>query len=125
MNERPKRKAIPVSVKIEACLLLLGFDDPKAVQWDHDPAIGLRPVNVAGDDYDPPQLDPRRIFPMLTPDHARKTDGDPAIPLSGDKSRIAKAVRLERKRLADRKAKRTWPKGRRIESRGFQRKEDK
>ena len=97
MSDRPKRKAIPLGVRLEACLLLLGLD-PADVEWHHSIPLGLRPVNDAGDDYDPPQLDPKYIVPMESAAHAVQTDGVPHQPLSGDKSRIAKAKRLERKR---------------------------
>ena len=91
-GERPKRKPIPLKARLEACLLLLKID-PKDVQWDHDPPLGLRGIN--GTDYDPPQHDPRYIQPLSKAVHALKTDGD-HVPLSSDKSRIAKAKRLER-----------------------------
>jgi len=91
---RPPRKPIPLKVRLEAALLALGLD-PADVEWDHAPALGLRPVNAAGDDYDPPQHDPLYIVPRPTVRHARKTNGDPAVPLSGDKAKIAKTKRLE------------------------------
>ena len=93
-GERPKRKPIPLKARLEACLLLLKID-PKDVQWDHDPPLGLRSINDAGTDYEPPQHDPQYIQPLSAAAHALKTDGD-HVPLSGDKSRISKAKRLER-----------------------------
>ena len=95
MTDRPKRKAIPMRAQRDSALWALGLD-PKTTQFDHDPALGLRPVNADGTDYDPPQLDPRFIVPRETGEHARKTDGD-HVPLSGDKSKIAKTKRLEEK----------------------------
>ena len=95
---RPARKKIPLNVRLKACLLALGLD-PADVQWDHNPALGLRPVNAAGDDYDPPQLDPRYIVPMATASHALKTDGPAHDKSNADKARIAKVKRIERTRL--------------------------
>ena len=94
-GERPKRKPIPLKARLEACLLLLKID-PKDVQWDHDPPLGLRSINDAGTDYEPPQHDPQYIQPLSAAAHALKTDGD-HVPLSGDKSRISKAKRIRGK----------------------------
>ena len=131
MSERPKRRAIPLSVKVEACLMMLGFD-PKHVQWDHFPSLGLRPVNASGTDYDPPQHDPRYIVPMTTIAHAVKTNGPAHDKSQSDKGRIAKTKRLEANRLAAQirasldadslpewkpQWKRAWPKGRKFETR--------
>lgn len=179
-SDRPKRKAIPVRIKLAATLIFSGMR-PDVAEWfskgmlkdevrtgmlltllaslglpddaefDHDPALGLRPVNAAGDDFDPPQLDPRHIVPRSPAAHYAKTNGHrPGEKLvttaSSDKGRIAKAERLEASRYipgfkptdplppdvtvafdtADR-ASRTgkvhsralWPKGRKIQSRGF------
>lgn len=103
---RPKRKAIPLHVKLNACLRLLGFD-PEAdeIEWDHTPALQLRPVDATGADYDPPQLDWRHIEPLKKADHGVKTTGRKgqsklSVSGEGDVSRIAKAVRLEAARFA-------------------------
>jgi hypothetical protein len=102
MSDRPKRKAIPAKVKVEVCLLLLrrhGILPEGPLQWDHFPSLGLRPVNESGDDYDPPQLDPRYIDPMPVASHAFKTNGPKHDHSQGDKGRIAKVKRLEADRL--------------------------
>ena len=84
----------------------------------------------------PATNDPRFIVPRAKPEHARKTDGDPAAPLSGDKAKIAKVKRLEKKRATRlvvsvrdseyayfsgkpkrRIPSRPWPKGRKMERR--------
>ena len=136
-DARPKRKHIPMAVKLEACLLMMGLD-PKKVDWDHHPALGLRPVNDDGTDYDPPQLDPRYIMPReRDEDHKFKTFGRKgesrlSITGDGDVSRIAKAERLEKarrdmlhiergERVKPERPKSQWPKGRKLQSRGFQR----
>ncbi len=147
MINRPKRKAIPLSVKVEICLRLLGID-PADVQWDHAPALELRPVNDDGTDFDPPQHSAAHIQPLSRAAHAAKTNGPAHDKSQSDKGRIAHTKRLERSRFdievqvatlgadsllsdwhpsiyAASKPKRAWPKGRRIESRGFQRKERK
>lgn len=133
MVVRPKRKSIPWRVKLISLLIWRGLShdaavliadhldpklrdktlpkllaagglDHKAVQWDHDPALGLRPVNAAGDDYDPPQLDPRHIVPRAKDDHYRKTHGHlpgegAATTADSDQGKIAKAERLEKARI--------------------------
>jgi hypothetical protein len=129
-SDRPKRKAIPLRVKLASVMIALGNDHafcidaandplmgralmvrliaaglrslrlPPDVDYDHDPALGLRPVNAAGDDYDPPQLDPRHITPRAKADHRTKTTGTPpgqkvVTVASGDIHRISKAKRLD------------------------------
>lgn len=148
-SDRPKRKAIPLRVKLDAALIALGLD-PKAVQFDHSPPIALRQVNAAGDDYVPNQLDPRHIVPMSTAAHRTKTSGTPpgqkvVHVADGDQHKIAKADRLERARRlmeADNAAalemyradplapvrtspgvpRSAWPKGRKMQSRPFPKK---
>jgi hypothetical protein len=108
--DRPKRKNIPLRVKLEACLILLGFDPDEVRKrlpdFDHFPALGLRPVNPAGADYDPPQHDPSYLRPMKHDDHKLKTNGrrgesDLSLDSNSDKARIAKSKRLDQKRAAD------------------------
>ena len=81
MSNRPKRKPIPLKVKLEACLMILRDHgilpkDVMFVEWDHFPALELRRVNEAGDDWSPSQHDPRFIQPLASSAHALKTDGD-------------------------------------------------
>jgi hypothetical protein len=136
MTARPKRKAIPMRVQRDACLLAFGMQ-PDQVEFHHNPPIELRPLNEDGTDTVPPMNDPRHIEPMLSEAHKRETFGDPAIPLSGDVSKIAKTKRLEKKterfNLAAQvkllgadsllppgyRPKRSWPKGRKMQSRPF------
>lgn len=95
----PKRKNIPMGVKLEAALLLLGFKPGEEVEWDHFPALALRPVNEAGTDYDPPQLDPRHLRPLRPAAHLAKTTGRKGESKfsssgGGDTSQAAKVKRL-------------------------------
>jgi hypothetical protein len=85
---------MPVRVRLEAALIFAGLD-PMAVDFDHDPALGLRPLNARGTDTVPPANDPRYIVPRARATHKQKTHGDPAIPRSGDLSKIRHADRLE------------------------------
>ena len=127
MTDRPKRKKIPLGVKLEACLKIMRSHlllDEGFVEWDHHPALELRPLNAAGDDYEPPQLDPNYIQPLVRADHALKTNGPHHDHSQGDKGKIAKVKRLERREhehlghihtvlfedWAKPKRKRQWPK---------------
>lgn len=88
---------MPLSVKLQACIFLLGHQGP--VQWDHDPALELRKYDPETGKWDPDANDPRYIVPRSIEDHAIKTNGS-ATPLSGDKSKIAKLKRVEEKAAA-------------------------
>ena len=141
MIDRPKRRAIPMRAQRDAALWALRLD-PANTEFNHDPPIELRPLNDAGTDTVPPMNDPRHIVPMSKEAHKKETFGDPAVPLSGHISRIAKTKRLEEKHVAFRQRmlargddpftedkllasitgwcrevtwpKRAWPKGRKI-----------
>lgn len=83
MTRRPKRKAIPLSVKREVrarqnhhcaeCRVIFTTDDK--VEFDHRPSLILREVNVTGDDYVPPQNHPAYIDALHTPCHLKRTVG--------------------------------------------------
>jgi hypothetical protein len=107
--DRPKRKPTPIKIQLEVAKRqlaeLLGHDLDKLpeLQLDHDPALGLRPVDETGLDYSPGQHDPRFLVWRTKGDHARKTTGRKgesklSISGNGDVSRIAKAERIEKKR---------------------------
>ena len=117
MTYRPKRKKIPLETRVQSLLLLLvraGMLETTDVQWDHHPALELRPLNAAGDDYEPPQLDPRYIQPLVRADHALKTNGPRHDHSQGDKGKIAKVKRIQAKtgypEQVKPKPKRQWPK---------------
>jgi hypothetical protein len=139
VNDRvPKRKAIPMRVKLEACLILLGFDPEEVAKrlpdFDHFPALGRRFHD--GENYLPDQLDPRYLRPLKAEDHARKTTGRKGTSKlssdgNGDTTQAAKIKRITAARAAlleveervskpkPAKPKYSWPSGRKIESRGF------
>lgn len=85
MSDRPKRKAIPIGVKREVvarqnglcrcgCKREVHAKNHKATtRFDHHPALFLRLVNDAGDDYIPPQNDPDYIVARCLESDARKT----------------------------------------------------
>jgi len=60
------------------------------IEFDHNPCLEMRleeGIHIEAND-------PRFIVPRAKPEHARKTNGDPAVPLSGDKSKLAKMDRI-------------------------------
>lgn len=90
-----KRRHISLSVKLDACLDALGLLG-KPIHWHHSPALSHRPRNAADTDYEPAELDPRYLRPVLAEDNLAMARGNPAIPLSGETSIAAKLKRLER-----------------------------
>lgn len=100
-----KRPHMPMKVKLDACLILLGFD-PDSVEWHHDPALELRPYTVIYPDTDdvykakilyfPDANDPRYIRPMAKEDHKRQTFGT-GKPREGDIKTIAHVRRMTKK----------------------------
>ena len=82
-----------LGVKLAACLIRLGID-PEDVEWDHDPALAMRPIDPATGDTIPPANDPKHIVPLASARHKAKTFGD-HVPLSGDVSKIRKLDRIE------------------------------
>lgn len=128
----PKRRAIPVSIKLAVCLRTLGVKESE-IDWSHEPALGLRAIN--GADYDPPQHDPSCIEIRRKADHAHITFRDNGTGRS-DITTIAKVRRLtkeqeefQRKVLsrpcgAKRQPTGNFPAGRKMQSRNeFRRKE--
>jgi hypothetical protein len=87
-----KRCYRPISVERDAALHALGLLGKK-INWDHCPALGMR-LRTPDGGYIPDENDPRYIVPRLAEDHAVKTNGN-HVPLSGDKSQIAKLKRNE------------------------------
>lgn len=108
-----KRPHMPLIVKLRAALHALGLD-PDEVDFDHDPALGLRPIDPETGDTVPPANDWRHITPRARLAHREKTAGD-SRPLSGDISKIAKLKRVEaneqafRRRLLDKSSGETPP----------------
>lgn len=151
----PKRKKIPLGVKVAVLTRMaadLGLHDVwadertlgqrydlllewlgltgKQINWSHEPALGLRPINRRRTDYKPKQLDPRYIFARLKEDHARLTFVDNGTGRS-DQGAIAHGKRIRRKERAHKarragnpvpeKRKRAWPKRKFPKGRKFQR----
>jgi len=85
---------MPMAVKLAAALHALGFGDSLGqVEWHHSPPLALRPFDPVTGKHDPDANDPRYIVPLSKADHAVQTNGT-AVPLSGDKSKIAKTKRV-------------------------------
>lgn len=98
------RKAIPLSVKLAVALRMLGFRPEDEVQFDHDPALGLRPWNEETQDFVPPQLDPDAIVIKTKAAHRTKTSGRKGerrvTSYGSDQHAIAKIDRVEKDEAA-------------------------
>jgi len=101
------RKPIPLRVKLEACLLRLGFTieqirTPGAIHFDHSPPLGMRGQKVVAGKvvFDPDQHDPQHIYPMLAEPHRSKSSGGKATCADGDAHKIGKARRLSKSQAA-------------------------
>lgn len=119
----PKRREPPLSVKLEVALRALGLTEAQ-INWSHEPALGLRAINEAGTDYEPPQHDPGYLFIRLRPDHAHITFKDNGTGRS-DITTIAKVKRLTKEQEDFRRKVLSRPCGQKrertskIRSRGF------
>lgn len=107
---RPARKGIPDRIKLEVFLRQQGrcavtgsrLASIFHAEWDHVPALALRPVAPSGADYEPAQLDPAYIQALSPGAHREKT--------SDDQGRIAKVKRLADKHVGtDKPRKNRWP----------------
>ncbi|MDB5584841.1 MAG: hypothetical protein JWR80_10017 [Bradyrhizobium sp.] len=134
MTHRPH---MPLSVKLQAAILQLGLD-PARVDFDHNPALGLREFNAETKTYTPDANDPKFITVLERgEDHRIKTSGTAATSAGSDVHRIAKSKRVakdhaiheevvaakatgERVLKREKPGKRQWPQGRKLQSRGFQ-----
>jgi hypothetical protein len=88
------RKAIPLGVKLAVALRQLGFAKSERVNFDHDPALALRPWDDEKQDFIPPQHDPDYIVIRTEPAHDKKTNGNDATSHGSDKHAIAKVDRV-------------------------------
>jgi hypothetical protein len=88
------RKDISLRVKLAVALRMLGFAKGQRVDFDHDPALGLRPWDEETQDFIPPQLDPDFIVVRTKPDHDKKTNGSGGTSYGSDKHAIAKIDRV-------------------------------
>lgn len=89
------RAHICMRLQRDVALHQLGLD-PATAELDHVPAIGLRAVNAALRDYDPPQLDPRYLRWRDPVEHKTKTFGNKATTAGSDIHLIAKSKRITR-----------------------------
>jgi hypothetical protein len=127
------RKAIPLSVKLAVALRMLGFTKEDQVQYDHDPALGLREWDEEKQDFIPAQLDPESIVIRTKPAHRTKTSGRKGeakvTSYGSDAHAIAKIDRVQKDQAAfrgrllakdagDRSPEQTRPKAK-IPSRNF------
>lgn len=77
---------------------------PKSqTEFDHEPALILRDVNKAGDDYIPPQHSPDHIDARCPDSHRRKTSG-----LGTTAGTDIGKMKKENKRQRPPKPKRRW-----------------
>ena len=108
---RLHRPHMPLSVKYEACLRLVGVEpgmrlqeridailrhvglDPACVQFDHDPALGNRDFDRKAKRYTPEANDPAFIVPREIEDHKDKTRGD--VKQMASRRRSEKALELK------------------------------
>lgn len=117
MGTKEHRKAIPLGVKLHACLLLLGFTDDDiaaGIDWDHNPALAFREV-VDGKMVPDPN-DPHFIRPMRRTAHKEKTSGRKNVTVAGsDQHMIGKIRRItgetpKRPKARIPSRKKPWPK---------------
>lgn len=123
-----RRKHIPEHVKVQALLIILGFDPARAIDWNHRPALGLREYDEDTGLYTPDELDPRYLEPRYADNHDIITNGTKATVAGGDIHKIAKAKRLAkeheefRRRCLKREPGEPRQKSGKIRSRGFDKK---
>lgn len=73
-----RRPHMPLSVKLHACLLALGFTDEEiagGLEWDHEPPLALRFKDPGTGELVPHPNDPHYIRPLRKLDHKVKTSG--------------------------------------------------
>jgi hypothetical protein len=87
------RRHISMRLQRDVALMMLGLD-PATAELDHEPALGLRAVNAALGDYDPPQLDPQYLRWRGKAEHKTKTFGTKATSAGSDIWKIAHGKRL-------------------------------
>ena len=125
MTDAPRRKSIPLGVKLAVALRALGVKASE-IDYSHEPALGLRAINDDGTDYKPAQLDPEFIFIRARAAHDEITFKDNGTG-RGDLTAIAHVRRTASKhgahvqRIAAKGTGQKPPpkRGRRLQSRGF------
>ncbi len=131
MTDRPKRKAIPRRVKLNVVLRQGGKCKcgcgervstlaHTGTKFDHRPPLALRNLNKAGTDYDPPQHSVDHLDAICETEHKRRTHGTGATTAGTDFGLIKKERKRNKALAGVKKPKRAWPTGRKLQSRGFQ-----
>lgn len=77
-----------LQVKLEACLHALGID-PEAVDWHHEPPLGLRPYEEATGLWTPDANDPKHIVPLAREAHKAR--------FAADNREVKKTARIVKK----------------------------
>jgi len=104
------------------------FGEGAVVEYDHHPALWLRPYDEPAGDFDPPQNSPEHITARTKADHKAKTTGrkgeQKSTSYGSDAHERAKMIRLEAARAAlleveQRTAGPKWKPKRKIPSRPF------
>lgn len=107
-NDRPKKKAIPNKLKLQIYIAHGGRCARtgeklghylRDVEYNHTPPVAVRPVNAAGTDYIPPQLDPNYIEPLKPSVHKVETNGESVekkhlLAKNHDKAKISRTRNL-------------------------------
>jgi len=94
MGTKGHRKAIPLGVKLHACLLLLGFTDEDitaGIDFDHQPALGFR--EIVNGVMTPASNDPHFLRPMRRVAHKEKTSGRENITVAGSDQHMMGKIR--------------------------------
>ncbi len=100
MRASDHRKQIPIGVKLQATLMMLGFTEEEiagGIDWNHNPPLALRFVDPETGRLVPDANDPRHIEPLRRDDHHIRTFGRPATTAGGDIHAIAHTRRLGKK----------------------------
>ena len=92
-----KRRHMPVSVQLHACLILLGFNPDEPIEWHHSIPLSHRPI-LADGRYEPDENDPRYIVPMQKAEHRERT-AKIDVPIAAKIKRLSKKQEAFRGRL--------------------------
>lgn len=92
-------------------------DGKGLVHYQHDPALGVRPINEDRTDWIPPQHDPDYLYAEMAACHHRETNEGRfgAHKIGSDRYEIEKVKKRERAP----RPKAQWGAGRKLQGRGF------
>jgi hypothetical protein len=102
------RKHLSVGTKLAAALLRLGFKNPENVEWHHEPPLSLRPW--VGDDYDPPESDPRHLVPIEKYLHVERTAKTDTPAAAKTRRQAKRQLEHVQKMLGEAERVSRWPK---------------